>query len=283
METGEQLAILKTLPVLGRVPEENREQIVRIIQDLADIDDYAEGESLMHEGHLAFETGYVVLKGTVEVKREGLESVTLSAPVLLGEMSQFIDGDRRTATVHAKGDVTALNFPWDEFHEQIKEQLSDRVHRSFIDALERVVWERFDLKDILDLALFKDLDENLRLDVCLPFPWITERRLIADGDILFKQGDRCQAQGFLITHGTISLTRSEGGEKSVKAPDIIGVIPAPKPDMKWSATAQAKGDVEVLRFSWELYIDKLNERLTKEEKTVLIQSMKAHSSKHFRY
>ena len=281
MATTEHREKLSALPFLQGLPDATKERICAVIADISEKTTVSAGEGLVQEGHLAFASGYILLDGTVSVEREGLDSIELTAPRLFGEMSQFIRDDSRTATIRATSDASFLKFSWDDFYEGVGKDLSKEENAALVQAIEKVVWDRYELQDILNLAMLRDLSDSLKVRVCLPFPWISKQVKLEHNESLFKAAARCKSQGFILTQGNISLNWYGAEEKVVSAPNIIGIMPNNKPDRVWSASARADGDAEVLAFSWIEYGEKLKERLTKNELIQFFESLKNNAKRHF--
>lgn len=272
---------IASLSLLEGVPAEARENIARIFLAVSEEVDFEDGETLMQEDYMAFEAGYILARGTVQVERGGKVVSELNAPALLGEMSQFKAGDTRTATVRAKEAAVALQFQWDEFHAEVKKTLSPSDRKILRDALERLVWDRFGHGDLVDLPLWRGLPEEIRRKICSVFPWIVESESYKDGDIVFTEGDRCQSKGYLLVKGGIQLRKGSMPGKVFQAPHLLGVMPKNEPDLTWSATGTAQGDVSILSFSWRAYTAQLEEHLTDDELSSVVEAMRRNAAEHF--
>ena len=272
---------LTGLSFLGTMSEEGKARVAGVFRAVSEAIDLEDGDELMHEGYLSFESGYVLAKGSVEVLKGGKVLLELSAPALLGEMSQFKSYDTRMATVRAKGEVVALEFQWDEFYERAKADLPEADHSVLMDAIQMLVWERFGCEALLDLPLFSGLNAALKLKVCIVLPWITTRELFADGEEIFKLEGRCQSKGHLLMSGTVKLSKGPAQEMLVTATNLVGVMPKNDPNLRWTATATARGPVEMLTFSWQTFTKKLEQRLTRDEQQMLIESMRQNANAHF--
>lgn len=281
MAMNEHSEKLLGLPVLEGLSDDTKERICAVIMGVSEETTASSGEDLLQEGHLAFASGYILLEGTVSVEREGLDSIELTAPKLLGEMSQFIEDDARTATVRAASDASFLKFSWDDLYARAEKELSKEENAAFRQAIEQVVWDRYDLSNLMGLAMLGELSDEMKVRVCLPFPWISKQVKLANNEPLFTVGARCKGQGFLLTRGKISLIWQGADEKVVSAPNIIGIMPNNKPERIWSASARANGDAELLAFSWIEYNGKLKERLTNQETKQFFESLKNNAKRHF--
>ena len=281
MDDAAVLQKVSELPLLTGLSDHTRRQLAEVFLDVADVLLYGDGEPLISIGYLSFETGYVLVDGKVAIERGQSEPLELVAPVLLGEMAQFSATDTRSASVRARGSVMAAQFYWDDLYRRAEEALSAEAHSAFRFAIENQIWKRFEYKEILNLPLFADLPEALRMKVCLPFPALAECVQLKEVDTLFNQGSLCKNTGHLLVKGELKLFRKDGGERTLTAPDIIGIFPVKNEKGKeWSATAMGKGRAEVLKFAWDLYTDQIVDRLSHEEQKQFVASLKNNASKH---
>jgi CRP-like cAMP-binding protein len=76
------------------------------IAERSDVVDVPAGRVIMHEGKVGSEA-FVVLKGTVAVRRNGRKVTELGIGAMVGELSLFDDGVR-SATVECVTDCTVL-------------------------------------------------------------------------------------------------------------------------------------------------------------------------------
>lgn len=115
----EVIGFLLDAKMFGDLDPSELSQIVHIMQ----IQSLRDGQHVFQEGD-AGEAWYVVFKGNVSVLKESDMTVrniaTLGPRSCFGEMA-ILDGQRRSATVKAKGDVTIFRFPKDGF-EKLMEQ-----------------------------------------------------------------------------------------------------------------------------------------------------------------
>ncbi len=281
MATNEFREKLLALPLLSGFPEETKARICTVIEGVSEETVAAAGEDLLHEGHLALASGYILLEGAVHVEREGFETVELEAPRLLGEMSQFIHDDSRVATVKIARDARFLKFSWDDLYKSADGKLSKKEKAAFVHAIEKIVWERYEIPEILNLAMLEELSDDLKVRICLPFPWIGKRRHIANDESLFKADENCKGQGFLLLKGKITLNWPGGEERFVVAPNILGIMPNNKPDRVWSASARGNGEAEILAFKWPDYGERLEERLSGNEMKLFFDALKKNGKRHF--
>lgn len=274
---------LMGLILLGDMPEDTKRLIAGVFQAVSEEIDVPDGETLMREDYMAFGSGYVLVHGAVQIEKGDTVLSEVAAPAILGEMSQFKAGDTRTATVRAKGPAVALHFHWDDFYACLRERVSEAEQLMLRDRMERLVWDRFGCRSVVDIPLFHDLDDTLKVKVCVVFPWIVEPAAYVHGDVVFKEGERCLSTGHLLTRGALKLAKGIGHEKTYESPNLVGIMPKQDPSQTWTATAIAQGDVEVFTFSWKTFTAKLQERLTSDEQRRLVDSMKRNAAGHFWY
>lgn len=282
MELSEAHGKISQLPLVQGMGDEAKAGLAKSFYEVSDLLLYEAGEILIHGGYLSFDTGYVVLDGTVVIERPDEADIELAAPLLLGEMSQFRSADLRSATVRAQSPTTALQFFWEDLYKDLPNTLTEEDHMLFKSAIERQVWDRFSYKNIMSLDMFSDLSDELKLQVCLPFPSIADRLTVQGVDTLFNEKGTCAATGFILVKGLVRLFRKDQSERILEAPDILGIFPGKaEKGLEWTATAMAKGQAEVLQFSWETYSDELVRRLSKEDQQAFVASIRAHAKEHF--
>ena len=282
VETAVAIQRIAELELLSKLPQEARNQAAEVFLDVSDLLQYDDGEPLINQGYLSFDTGYVLVDGRVVVEAGQKESITIAAPALLGEMAQFKTFDIRSATVRAQGSAVAAQFYWEDLYRAAEQELPEDAHRAFRNAVERQIWERFEFKEIVNLPLFADLPEELRFRVCLPFPCFAERVRLKEIDTLFAHDAPFKSLGYLLFRGKLKLIRKDVGAKSTSAPDLIGIFPNKgEKGKEWSATAMADGEADILRFSWDHYSNQLVKRLSRDEQVAFMTSIKKNGAKHF--
>ena len=282
MEAAEVRKAFCKLALFEKLSNDAKGRVADAFLDVSDMIRYEEGEILIHAGYLSFDTGYILLQGVVAIESDSGESLEIAAPALLGEMSQFRSADLRSATVRATGDVVALQFFWQDLYEHTKKVMPTEEQVIFRDAIERQVWERFTYKNILSLGIFGDLNDELKLRVCLPFPSLSERIAIGGVDALFNRGNVCKSTGYILVKGEVKLIKERMEETIIKAPDVMGIFPGKSEKAaEWTATAMAQGEAEVLKFSWEEYVPELIRRLSNEDQAAFIGSIRKNARKSF--
>lgn len=283
MDKSEVLQRLSELPLMRDMPEDTQKRFGELLLRVSETVELAGGDELMRQGVLGAGAGFILIQGDVSVEREGVPAIPLGAPALLGEMQQFNPQALRTATVRATGEATALKFAWPALYTRAKEDLRPDERTMLMDGIERIVWERFDREALMDISLFRTLPDQLKLRVSVILQWLTQRLVLTDGQTLFKEEDMCGATGYLIAQGMIELTRRNQGSVEVPAPNILGVVVEFDPNRQWTATAVAKGDVELLKFTWLQYKAMLEERLSPPELQQFNEAVQASAKEHFEH
>lgn len=282
MDTEAAQALVRQLPLLAGLSEDVRDRVAKVFVDVSDLLLYSDGEPLIHAGYLSFDTGFVLLDGKAGIEVVDGDEIEIEGPALLGEMSQFRSADLRNATVRAKGPAHAIQFFWDDLYSRSEETLEREEQSLLRVSIEKQVWERFEYKNILSLAMFNALSDDVKQKVCYPLTSITERQSLRGVETLFNVGSRCNAAGHLIVRGSVKLIREGKNDKIIEAPNIIGIFPGKaEKGTEWTATVMAHGEADILMFSWEQYTSELVHRLSREEQHKLIASIKENGAHHF--
>ena len=273
---------IAALDFLSALPAETRAQIAEVFVDVSDVLRYDEGDALINAGYLSFNTGLVLIDGEATLEWDDQDSVDIAAPILLGEMAQFKSMDLRSATVRAKSSCVGAQFYWDDLYSGTQASLPKEALQAFHESIQLKAWDRFQYKEILELPLFADLSETVRLKVCRPLSTLSELLLLKEIDTLFNEGSSSQSTGYLLVSGQLKLLRKDGKEKILSAPNLLGIFPNKGEKGKdWSATAMASGPATLLKFSWEQFTEHLLRNLSRDEQKAYIDSIKQNAGKHF--
>lgn len=118
--------VLAGVPLFSGLSKKELAEIARNVTEV----EFVRGEFLMHEGEVGLEA-FVILDGTVSVRRKGRKLAEATAGAVLGEMSIITD-HRRNATVKAETFVTALLMSRREFNAVLDEhpQVAVKILRS---------------------------------------------------------------------------------------------------------------------------------------------------------
>ena len=269
------------LPLLRFVPEAMRGRVAQLFSSVSKVVVTEAGEALVRRGELGGDAGFVLLDGTAEVVRDDGVPIRVESPALLGEMYQFNPHAERTATVRAAEAGRALKFSWQAFYSQAKAMLPGDEQGLLIGAIERCILERFDKGLLLRLPLLHGLPDELRLRVCLLLQWVTNPLALRDGALLFEQGAKCGGEGFLLARGAVDVRKAGQFVETRNAPDILGILPEFDPELRWTASAIARGSIEVLRFAWLELNALFAQRSTLREQALFAEALRANSKHHF--
>jgi CRP/FNR family cyclic AMP-dependent transcriptional regulator len=124
---------LEAIPLFAGLPKKQREQVAR----WADQIDVPVGHALLIQGRLAHEF-FLILEGTVEVKKDGAHVADLGPGDFFGEIA-LVEHERRTATVITTSDVTAMVMLGRDFDEMRSElpHVAETVHDAIRERLAR--------------------------------------------------------------------------------------------------------------------------------------------------
>jgi CRP/FNR family cyclic AMP-dependent transcriptional regulator len=102
---------LETIPLFAGLPKKEREQVARWADEI----NVTAGQALLVQGTFAHEF-FLVLDGTVEVKKDGEHVADLGPGDFFGEIA-LVEHERRTATVITTSPVTAMVMHSRDFDE----------------------------------------------------------------------------------------------------------------------------------------------------------------------
>ena len=281
MDKTSELDTLLALPFLQDMAAETRARVVDLFLSLATRESLADGETLLRKDGLGGDTGFLLVAGEVAVEVGDDEILTVAAPTLLGEMYHLNPHAHRTATVAARGSVDVLRFSWTQLYAAAREKLDTQEQFALLGSIEGVVLERFHQETLADLPLLRGLPDHVRLRVCLMLEWMGNRRTLADEETLFGQNTPCGDQGYVLTRGQVALTMAGRTSCSVKAPNVIGVLPDFDPELRWTMAATAKGGAEVQTFSWLELRKTLEQQLPQGEYAAFDNAIRAFTKAYF--
>lgn len=266
MEAAELVEQALGLSAMEGTTEASRRRIAGVFCDAGEIVPFSDNEPLIKMGGIGGDAGYVLLRGRAVIEREGEAPIMVSAPALLGEMSQWNPRAVRVASVTCRGAGEALRFSWREAHARAQDLLDPADQARLMEAVERIALQRFQREDLLDLPLLRGLPDELRLRICILLQWVAHPLELAAGAPLFEADALCDDTGYLILQGEIAVSRSGEAPHVVAAPDLIGIHPQFDPELRWRASAHALTPVEALRFAWRVFLSLLDKRMIAGER-----------------
>jgi CRP/FNR family cyclic AMP-dependent transcriptional regulator len=124
---------LDAIPLFAGLPKKERQQVAR----WADQIDVPAGHALLIQGRLAHEF-FLILEGTVEVKKDGVHLADLGPGDFFGEIA-LVEHDRRTATVVTTSPVMAMVMLGRDFDEMRSElpHVAEKVQDAIRERLPR--------------------------------------------------------------------------------------------------------------------------------------------------
>lgn len=107
--------VVVKIPALQNLGAPLRDRVSEILVDIATERTFEAGDVLYEKDSEDENTGAILLDGILEVTRNSGDKIEVPAPDLMGEMKQFTDYGKRTATVTAKTRALTLVFFWHNF------------------------------------------------------------------------------------------------------------------------------------------------------------------------
>ncbi len=115
MTVDEYRNVVGNIPALRKLGERLRDRVSEILVEIATERTFEAGEILYEKDSADENSGAILLDGVLEVTRNSGDKIQVPAPDLMGEMQQFNDNAKRTATVCAKTQSLTLVFFWHNF------------------------------------------------------------------------------------------------------------------------------------------------------------------------
>ncbi len=146
VESADELTALRTrilaVPFLRALPPALRDRFAMIILWISIVRSIKEGDELYAEGGHDDTGGCMLLDGRAEVIRTGLETEIVPAPSLFGEIQQFTEDRRRTATVRLLESGRALTSSWEDLAEIARDVFTKEEHNVVSILLKQMAWGR---------------------------------------------------------------------------------------------------------------------------------------------
>lgn len=114
-DPSEYEATVPEIPMLQRLSEGTRKAVSMLLLQISKAYELSPGEVLYERGQEDENTGALLVRGTMRVRRRGGEPIFVEAPEILGEIRHLLKSGERSATVVAENDVTVLEFSWPDF------------------------------------------------------------------------------------------------------------------------------------------------------------------------
>ena len=133
--------ILKT-PLLSKLPDSLRKRFAQTLLWLSDTQAASRTQLLIEQGEKNRDLGVILVEGMVRIKNETIESKTIEAPDILGEVQLFTPERARTATVEVVVGGTILTFSWKALAAECRATFTDDEMESLRKAIYDSAWTR---------------------------------------------------------------------------------------------------------------------------------------------
>jgi CRP-like cAMP-binding protein len=143
MDSEELGRVLHDMAFMQSLPEPLRGEVSRILQSISVLRTIPLGDAWIREGEKTKNMGYILVQGSVAIRKASGQQHAEEAPELIGEIIQYNPAHSRAATVVATADCVVMRFEWDEFWVKCGESLSDGELQSLRSAVESFAWEHF--------------------------------------------------------------------------------------------------------------------------------------------
>ncbi len=102
------------VPSIHALPPSLKSRMAMILLWIGHEAEVPAGGEIYSQGAQDEDTGSILVSGSVQISVKGETIRECAAPELLGEMKQFTEANKRTATVRAVDDATILTFYWQD-------------------------------------------------------------------------------------------------------------------------------------------------------------------------
>ena len=143
MDHNEVHRVLREMKFMRELSGELRDKVASIFQAISEFRKVPLGKTWIREGEKSESKGYILVKGSVAIRKVDSQQHLEDAPELIGEVMQFNPAHARTASVVATEECAVLCFDWDSFWAKTKETLSDSDEKLVKTAVESFAWEHF--------------------------------------------------------------------------------------------------------------------------------------------
>lgn len=143
MDADELCGILNGMAFMQTLSEPLRGKVARILQEVSVLRTVPFGETWIREGDRTKSVGYILLKGSVSIRKTSGELHSEDAPELIGEIIQYNPSHSRAATVVATAECVVMRFEWDDFWSKCGNALPPDEVQHVKSAVESFAWEHF--------------------------------------------------------------------------------------------------------------------------------------------
>ncbi len=143
MSTEDHRELIANLSVMKAFPDQLRQRIAAVFDEVSESERLERDAYLIHLGDQSCNDGFILVKGSVAIRKRVTPPFKAEGPALLGEMKQSEPNSERTADVTALEDIEFLRFDWDRFDALLKERLAPSEFAIFGRALQDYSWLHF--------------------------------------------------------------------------------------------------------------------------------------------
>ena len=143
MSTDGHRELIAKLSIMKAFPDQLRQRIAAVFDEVSEPESLERDAYLIHIGDQSCNDGFILVKGSVIIRKRISPPFKAEGPVLLGEMKQFNPNSERTADVTALEDIEVLRFDWDRFYDLLKERLAPSEFAIFSRVLQDYSWLHF--------------------------------------------------------------------------------------------------------------------------------------------
>lgn len=136
-------------------------------------------------------------------------------------------------------------------------------------------------KLIVTLGFISGLDEDLRHKAADAFIHISEHTRLEAGTVLFTQGEEGSDTGYILLSGDVEVSKTTGTTLRCQVPELLGEMKQFNPVAVRTATVETKSEAEVLRFQWPRFEADIRERLDRDQRKLLKESLQNYAWRHF--
>lgn len=143
MKANDFRAIVLNVPFVAGFEPALRETLASLIVEISEVRRLRTNHRMTREGSRGRNRGFILLSGSVRIRKSDMPDSKAKAPELLGEVMQFNPKKTRTASVWAHEDCLILRFMWDDFWAAVERYFSEEDRARIHEALEQRAWEHF--------------------------------------------------------------------------------------------------------------------------------------------
>ncbi len=143
MSTDDHRELIANLSILKAFPDQLKQRIAAVFDTVSESECLEQDAYLIHMGDQSSDDGFILVKGSVMIRKRVTPPFKAEGPALLGEMKQFNPNSERTADVTALEKIEVLRFDWDRFYALLKERLAPSEYAIFGRALQDYSWLHF--------------------------------------------------------------------------------------------------------------------------------------------